>query len=242
MLVLAIDTSNRAMSVALVRDQTVLGETTINVRKTHSESLMPAVAQLFKSTSLLPAAVDRFVVAQGPGSYTGIRIAVTTAKTFAWTLHKELVGISSLAALAANVTTSAGLIIPVFNARRDAAFTGAYRWQNGELVSVLADRHTPMASWLAELATQTAPLQFIGDDVESFRPQITAKLGQQAQFVSGIDNLPHASKLALLGQTAQPVANIHRFAPNYLRITEAEANWLKQHPTNEGHEPYVEEI
>jgi tRNA threonylcarbamoyl adenosine modification protein YeaZ len=242
MLVLAMDTSNQALSVALVRDDALLAETTINIRKTHSESLMPAIENLMAAASIEPADVDRFVVAQGPGSYTGIRIAVTTAKTFAWTLKKELVGISSLAVVASNAQTT-GLIVPLFNARRNAVFTGAYRWQAGQLVNVLPDRHQDLTSLLSELASQTAPVMFVGTDVPLFQDQIQAALGDQAQFVSGWTALPQARQLALLGEQAQPVANIHRFAPNYLRQTEAEVNWLKQHPTaSKGHEPYVEEI
>lgn len=242
MLVLAMDTSNQALSVALVRDQALLAETTINIRKTHSESLLPAIESLMAAASVAPADVDRFVVAQGPGSYTGIRIAATTAKTFAWTLHKELVGISSLAVVASNVQP-AGLIVPLFNARREAVFTGVYRWQNGLLVNVLPDRHQALSALLAELVSQTAPVTFIGTDVTLFQAKIQAALGAQAHFVSGWAALPQARQLAWLGEQAQPVANIHRFAPNYLRRTEAEVNWLKQHPTaSKGHEPYVEEI
>ncbi|WP_419349001.1 tRNA (adenosine(37)-N6)-threonylcarbamoyltransferase complex dimerization subunit type 1 TsaB, partial [Acinetobacter baumannii] len=81
-------------------------------------------------------AIDRFVVAQGPGSYTGLRIAVTTAKSFAWTMGKELVGISSLALLAGNVQETTALIVPLFDARRDNVFAGVYQWQDQHLQNV----------------------------------------------------------------------------------------------------------
>ncbi|MFD1317070.1 tRNA (adenosine(37)-N6)-threonylcarbamoyltransferase complex dimerization subunit type 1 TsaB [Loigolactobacillus zhaoyuanensis] len=240
MLVLAIDASNQALTVALATEQQLLGTVTLNVKQTHSEGLMPAIEYLFQATKKQPAAIDRVAVAQGPGSYTGIRIAVTTAKTLAWTLGKQLVGVSSLAVLASNIPAGAGLIVPLFDARRSAVFTGAYRWQQGQLVNVLADRHIAMAEWLPELVATKQPLTFVGDTA-AFSETLLA-LGEQAQIAATNFDLPQAGQLAQLGLQLPPVTDIHGFVPNYLRMTEAETNWLKQHPDNEGHEPYVEEI
>ncbi|MFC6171213.1 tRNA (adenosine(37)-N6)-threonylcarbamoyltransferase complex dimerization subunit type 1 TsaB [Loigolactobacillus jiayinensis] len=239
MLVLAIDTSNQALTVALATEQQSLGTVTLNVKQTHSDGLMPALEYLFAATKKQPSDIDRVAVAQGPGSYTGIRIAVTTAKTLAWTLNKQLVGISSLAVVASNwpADQANGLIVPLFDARRNAVFTGAYQWQQGRLVNVLADRHMALAEWLPQLAATKQPLTFVGDTAV-FNDQLI-KLGEIAP--ASFD-LPQASRLASLGAQATPVADIHSFVPTYLRMTEAEVNWLKQHPDNEGHEPYVEEI
>lgn len=241
MLVLAIDTSNRALTVALASDQQLLGEITLNIKQTHSEGLMPAITYLFQAAKLKPAAIDRVAVAQGPGSYTGIRIAVTTAKTLAWTLNKELVGVSSLAVIASNVLSTQRLIVPVFDARRQAVFTGAYQWQQGHLVSVLSDRHIKLAAWLPELLATKQPLTFVGQTAV-FSDTIRKMCGKQAKIAPETANLPRGQQLAWLGQQAQPIANVHGFVPTYLRKTEAEATWLKNHPNNEGHEPYVEEI
>lgn len=79
---------------------------------------MPAIDYLMSQLNLAPTAIDRFVVAEGPGSYTGLRLGVTTAKTLAYTLKKELVGISSLQTLAANCVGQTGLVVPLFDARR----------------------------------------------------------------------------------------------------------------------------
>jgi len=237
MLVLAIDTSNQALTVALATEQQLLGEVTLNVKQTHSDGLMPALEYLLTATKRQPKDIERVVVAQGPGSYTGIRIAVTTAKTLAWTLNKQLVGISSLAVLASNLPASDQLIVPLFDARRQAVFTGAYQWQNGRLVSVLADRHVALAEWLPELVATKQSLLFVGDTAA-----FSEQLGQVGTIATANFALPHAGQLAQLGMQATPVEDIHGFVPTYLRMTEAETNWLKQHPDNEGHEPYVEEI
>jgi tRNA threonylcarbamoyladenosine biosynthesis protein TsaB len=95
MKVLAIDTSNLIMGIAVLDNGKVLGEYITNLKKNHSIRVMPAIEELMKETGVKPAELDRIVVAKGPGSYTGVRIGVTIAKTLAWTLKKELVGVSS---------------------------------------------------------------------------------------------------------------------------------------------------
>ncbi len=146
MYILALETSNQAMSVAVMNDHDLLGEITINRKQTHSQQLMPAIEQLMAASALTPEQLDRIVVADGPGSYTGIRIAVTTAKTLAYTLEKELVGISSLAVLAANVRRTDAIIVPLMNARRNQVFAGGYQWLDNNwsmcsMIGTLTSRH-----------------------------------------------------------------------------------------------------
>ncbi|HIY57514.1 MAG TPA: tRNA (adenosine(37)-N6)-threonylcarbamoyltransferase complex dimerization subunit type 1 TsaB, partial [Candidatus Tetragenococcus pullicola] len=95
MKVLAFDTSNMTMAVGLMEDQKVLATIQTMTNRTHSKTLMPAIQNLMTQVGWVPTDIDRVVVAKGPGSYTGLRIAVTTAKTLADTLSCELVGISS---------------------------------------------------------------------------------------------------------------------------------------------------
>ena len=92
MKILAIDTSNQPLSVAVLDDDHLLATKTMNISCNHSTTLMPVVAELLEDSHLDVADIDRFVVAEGPGSYTGLRIGVTTAKVLASTLNKELVG------------------------------------------------------------------------------------------------------------------------------------------------------
>lgn len=241
MKLLAMDTSNQAVSVALLENHQILGEMTVNIRQTHSQTLLPMIDQLLKQTKTAIEAIDRFVVAEGPGSYTGLRIAVTTAKSFAWTLNKSLVGVSSLALLAANVTDTTALIVPLFDARRANVFTGVYQWQNGTLQTVVADQHISLEALLAQLQLLAEPVYFVGNDVAHFSEQIQAALGSKAYFVSANYNLPHASVLGELGLTAEPITDIHNFAPVYLRKTEAEVNWAKTHDER-GADSYVEQV
>ena len=130
MKVLAFDTSSKALSLAILEDKQVLAETMINIKKNHSITLMPAIDFLMGSLDWTPKDLDRIVVAQGPGSYTGLRIAVATAKTLAHTLKIELVGVSSLLALVPEQVE--GLVIPVMDARRNNVYAGYY--QSGQAV------------------------------------------------------------------------------------------------------------
>ncbi len=134
--ILAIDSSNVAMGVGLSNDGQVLGEVITNVKKNHSVRLMPAIEHLMNDVGMTPDSIDRIAVAMGPGSYTGVRIGVTVAKTLAWTLQKELVGVSSLEVLAQNGSFFEGLIVPFFDARRGQAFTGLYRKDGQDIIPV----------------------------------------------------------------------------------------------------------
>ena len=126
MKVLAFDTSSKALSVAILDGENLLADVTVNIKKNHSINLMPAIDFLMKAVDLKPTDLDRISVAQGPGSYTGLRVAVATAKTLAYTLNIELVGVSSLYALAA-VADFDGLVVPVIDARRNNVYAGFYK-------------------------------------------------------------------------------------------------------------------
>src|SRR3954452_12881689 len=140
MTILAIDTSNYVLGVALLEDNQVLGEYMTNLKKNHSVRIMPAIQTLMKDCERVPADLTKIVVAKGPGSYTGVRIGVTIAKTLAWTLNIPLVGISSLEILAAGTGRYFdGYVSPIFDARRRLVYTGLYQYQNDELQTIEED-------------------------------------------------------------------------------------------------------
>lgn len=241
MKLLAIDTSNHPMSVAVVEDDQLLATETLNMVRNHSIYLMPVIDKLFKLVKWQPEDVDRIVVAQGPGSYTGIRIAVSTAKVLADTMNKELVGVSSLEILARNIVpTTKEVIVPFFDARRGNVFAGAYQWQDGKLVNRIADQHLAMKDLLAQLAKLDQPILLVGrltDRIEKVMGEMPANV----QLAPRPFAIPSTYQLALAGKDAQPVTDINSIVPHYLRITEAEANWQKLHP-GETRQNYVREV
>lgn len=239
MRILAIDTSNQTLTIAVCEEKKIMGQYTITVKRNHSLTLMPAITQLVNDVGLKPNEFDRIVVAQGPGSYTGLRIGVTTAKTLAYTLKIELVGVSSLKVLAANCVKEKGVIIPVFDARRNNIYTGAYEYVEGVLTTVVADRHIAMEDWLEQLK-EVDSLYFVGEDVEKFRSQIESVLPNAEICTISEWQIPNGAALAELGRLAKPEKDIHHFLPNYLKRVEAEENWLKDHTSEV--ENYVEKI
>ncbi|GKT02795.1 tRNA (adenosine(37)-N6)-threonylcarbamoyltransferase complex dimerization subunit type 1 TsaB [Furfurilactobacillus entadae] len=241
MKVLALDTSNRPLSVALLEDETVVGKVTTATQLDHSVQLMSAIASLMADEGWQPTDLDRVVVAQGPGSYTGVRIAVTTAKTLAATLNLELVGVSSLAVLAGGVAQASNqLIVPVFDGRNTQLYAGGYRVKEGELTNVIADQHTNLTSWLTLLADLNEPVLLVGETTR-YHDEIVNQLGDNALFAPTADNLPDAGVLGQLGQAIAPVENIDNFVPKYLRLSPAEAQWAAAHP-GETNTNYVEEV
>jgi tRNA threonylcarbamoyl adenosine modification protein YeaZ len=218
--ILAFDTSSQALAVAITENGTLLAETNINIKKNHSITLMPTVDFLFAQLGLNPTDIDRISVAQGPGSYTGIRIAVTTGKTLAYTLNKELVGVSSLYALAAQVKVKDALVVPLMDARRNNVYTGIYK--NGHLEN--AECHTPFDVLLDALDKRPEDkLIFVGE-VAHFQEQIAARFPEADVLAA----LPSAYEIAVKGAELEPV-DPHVLLPNYLKKVEAEENWLKTH-------------
>lgn len=241
MKVLAIDSSNQTLALALCEDERLIGQLTNTTKRTHSVTLMPAINQLFAQSQMKPAELDRIVVASGPGSYTGLRIGVTTAKTLAWSLGIELVSVSSLASLAANSLDYSGYLVPIFDARRENVYSGVYQWQAGKLIEVLSDRHVALSSWLSELKQLNGDVRFVGSDVAVFKEIILAKFP-----ATTLTNVPQLNEvngvgLAQLGMEAAPVADINAFVPRYLKLVEAEEKWLEENHEHQRAD-YVEKI
>ena len=227
MIWLGIETSNSPLSIAIVKDGHIVEEVVQNEKLTHSVTVMPTIEALFQKANLKPADIDAIAVSEGPGSYTGLRIGVTIAKTLAWTLRKPLVGVSSLQVLAANVQDFDGIVCSLFDARRQNVYAAAY--SGTTLEPVIKDHHNSIEGLLVQLQQLNMPVVFVGLDAENFKEQITAHLGVQASFAHESLALPRGSKLIELAQK-QPlpsVEEVHSFVPQYHRISEAEANWIK---------------
>ncbi|MFD4819993.1 tRNA (adenosine(37)-N6)-threonylcarbamoyltransferase complex dimerization subunit type 1 TsaB [Peribacillus butanolivorans] len=227
MKVLAIDTSNFTLGIALINDTQVIGEYTTNLKKNHSVRVMPAIETLLKDCDTSPKELTKIVVAQGPGSYTGVRIGVTIAKTLAWTLKIPLSAVSSLEVLAANGRYFNGLVSPLFDARRGQIYTGLYEIENNVLNTVMEDCNILSSEWAIRLKELKRPVLFVGQDVEIHREAIKKVLGNLAVFspVQLFNSRP--SELAFIGLNKTEV-DIHQFVPNYIRMAEAEAKWLEQ--------------
>ncbi|GAB6932450.1 tRNA (adenosine(37)-N6)-threonylcarbamoyltransferase complex dimerization subunit type 1 TsaB [Calditerricola satsumensis] len=225
MVILSLDTSGRAMGVALLQDDRVLGEWCTNTQHHHSVRLMPAVRHLLAEAGVTPRELTAVAVAKGPGSYTGVRIGVTTAKTLAWALGIPLIGVSTLQVMAANVPDFPGLVVPLFDARRQRVYAGVYRCTRGAVTPVRPDRVLPVADLVAELDATGEAVAVVGDDAARFREAIAAVLGERLWLAPPELGVPRASALARLARQrllAGDVDEVHTFAPAYLQASEAE--------------------
>ncbi|APX71079.1 tRNA (adenosine(37)-N6)-threonylcarbamoyltransferase complex dimerization subunit type 1 TsaB [Companilactobacillus allii] len=239
MKILAFDTSNKPLSVALVEDGKTLAHIESTEKKTHSITLLPDIQKSLKESNLSVDDIDMIAVADGPGSYTGVRIAVTVAKTLAFTLNKPLVGISSLELLAANGDEGM-FIVPLMDARNDNAFAGVYQKKQGKIVNIVEDHHTSMDKLLDLLQKYDEDkLEFI-NATQNLTDLIREH--SHAKIITSEDSLPDATKLAKLAEHTEPVKDIDNFIPTYLRLTQAEHDWYEKGNKDDGNVSYVEEV
>lgn len=224
MIWLGIDTSNVPLSVAVVQDGQLAVEWTSSMKVTHSIGAMTSIDEVLKQANIIPGDLDAIAVAEGPGSYTGVRIGVTIAKTLAWSLKIPLVGVSSLQAIAGNASTFQGFICPIMDARRNHVFSGVY---SNKMDSVIPDGHYAIEKILEVLSNHTEQILFVGKDVDIHWTSIQTALGERAIRAPFHADLPRASVVINLAMN-KPLPSIeetHHFVPKYKRIAEAEANW-----------------
>ena len=224
---LAIDTTNNVLGIAVVDEEKVIGEYITNLKKNHSVRAMPAIERLLSDCDLSPKQLDKIVVATGPGSYTGVRIGVSIAKTMAWSLQIPIVGVSSLEVLAANGRLFPGYISPLFDARRGQVYTGLYEYTDKGLVAIEKDQNILLSDWLTMLEATNKKVLFVGNDVEIHKETIHRLLGNKSELAQVVLNNPRPSELGMIGLEKE-TSDVHSLVPNYIRMAEAEAKWLEQ--------------
>ncbi len=218
MIVLAVESSAVAASVALQKDEHLLAELTLNRGNTHSENLLPMVETLLQRLDLTVDDIDLFAVSTGPGSFTGVRIGVATIKGLAFGKGKPCAGVSTLEALAENLAfLPDGLICPVMNARRNQVYTALFR--GGK--RLLPDAAISVAELEEALAAYDEPVWFVGDGYELVTGQIRHpyhSLPERLRLQSAASVAAVALRYAKEGNTTDDA----RLFPVYLRPSQAE--------------------
>lgn len=233
--ILAIDTATNVMGIALTKEGMLTGELVTNLQKNHSIRLMPGIDFLMNETSMSPGDLDRIIVSKGPGSYTGIRIGLSTAKAMAWALDVPIIGVSSLEQLAFQGRNSNKLISPFIDARRDSVFAGLYRFQDEKLSLVVEEQHVKMSDWLKLLEKQQEQILFVSPDIVLYKEEITRTLGDLAIVPGNSYQMSRPSDLIEIGKYKEE-DEVHALVPNYIRLTEAEANLIKTKKGNRKNE------
>ena len=178
--ILMIDTSGPACGVAVSRDGQIVCELQLTSGRTHSQRVMPMVDQALALCEMAVADIDLFGAVVGPGSFTGVRIGVSTVKALAHAAGKPCIGIDALEALAANAPYFDGVICPILDARRSQVYCAAFRFAAGELPErILPDDALPLTEFIARLPQHEKCL-FLGDGLNVHFPAIRALMGDRA--------------------------------------------------------------
>lgn len=225
MKILGLDSSGIVASVAIVEDDVLIAEYTVNYKKTHSQTLLPMLDEIAKMTELDLNSIDAIAVAAGPGSFTGLRIGSATAKGLGLALKKPLIAIPTVEGLAYNLYDISGLICPIMDARRKQVYTGIYRFTDHQLKVVEDQMAVPMETVIEKLNQYGETVTFLGDGVPVFHELIAEKMTVPYSFAPAHVNKQRAATVAALGeiyyrQGKTETAMEH--VPDYLRVSQAE--------------------
>ncbi|MBI2370383.1 MAG: tRNA (adenosine(37)-N6)-threonylcarbamoyltransferase complex dimerization subunit type 1 TsaB [Deltaproteobacteria bacterium] len=229
MRVLAVETATSAGSVALVEKGEVVAELFLRTEAAHAERLLPAIDRVLGLAGASPHSLDGLAVGVGPGSFTGLRIGISTVKGLAWSLGRPVVGIPTLEALACNALTSPLLLCPMLDARKAEVYAALYRVRRGPgdngLQELRGVRVLPPRAVAAEI---TEPTLFLGTGARLYREFLTETLGDLARFApSGLDH-PRAAVVGGLAEEAFQAGrgvSPETLGPLYVRSSEAELKY-----------------
>ncbi len=224
MKILGIESSSLVASVAVVTDDILTAEYTVNFKKTHSQTLLPMIDQVMNMLEMEPADLDAIAVAGGPGSFTGLRIGGATAKGLGLALKKPLIHVPTVDAMACNLWGSKALVCPVMDARRNQVYTGLYH-VGGSLEIVKAQCAMDMGELIACLNDIGEPVIFLGDGVSVCRRQIEEQMRTEFSFAPASHNRQRAASVAALAVEYYKKGlfeDAADFVPDYLRKSQAE--------------------
>lgn len=225
MKILALDSSGLVAGVAVVEDDNLLGEYTINYKKTHSQTLLPMLDEVAKMIELDLNSVDVIAVSAGPGSFTGLRIGSATAKGLGLALNKKIVSVPTVDALAYNLWGFPDVVCPLMDARRQQAYTGLYEFVSGRLQTLLPQCAVGIDEIVEKINETGRTVTFLGDGVPVFAEYIKEHLTVPYSFAPAHMNKQRAASVAVLGgilfsEGHAEEAREHK--PEYLRLSQAE--------------------
>jgi len=223
---LAVETSTLTGAVALLDAGRLVAESRLTVALTHGERLLSAVDALLRAAHWRLGDVEALAVAVGPGSFTGLRVGVSTMKGLAFATGKPLVGVPTLDALAWTLPFAVHPVCPVLDAKKGEVYTALYRTTAGRLEQLWPYRAVDPRILAEELAREAGgPVIFVGDGVGPSEAVLRGALGAAAWVAPPAHRLPSAASLGELGWTALArgqVADPGTLVPLYIRPSEAE--------------------
>ncbi len=225
MQILGIESAAQVASVALIKDETVTAEYTIDFKKTHSQTLLPMIDEVVRMTQTDLSAIDIIAVSAGPGSFTGLRIGSATAKGLGLALGKPLISVSTLAAMAYQCWGAGQYVCPIMDARRGQVYTACYHFdENGDMQTVEQPQILMMTDWISVLQETGHRIVFTGDAVPVFKKQIKEVM-PDSLFAPAHKGKQSAAAVAVLGGELYEKGISESAAehlPCYLRKSQAE--------------------
>ena len=228
--ILAIDTATLVSSVAVATDKKLLAELTLQTKLTHSEVLMPHIEQILSMTKVKKNELDAIAVSIGPGSFTGLRIGLATAKTIAYALDIPIIGISTLAALAYHYPVGDVYIAPLLDAQKGNVYISLYTWEDGQLHEAYEPTVKSFDDVLAAGQRLDKPVVFLGEKAVAKADEIKAAGGNIIMAMPHVV-MPRAANVAMLGLDLLAKGkqdDVMSLEPLYIRRSEAEILWEKR--------------
>ena len=227
MRLIGIDSSGLVASVAIVENDILIAEYTVENKKTHSTTLMPMLDEIIKMSETDLKEVGAIAVAAGPGSFTGLRIGSATAKGLAYSLNIPIIPVPTLAALAYNIQFFDGIICPIMDARREQVYNGLYTFIDGEFTELKEQRALSVQELLEELNNEFSgkKVVFLGDGVPVYKKNIEERLKLKHFYAPANISKQRAGSVAVLGKmyyNRDIIETAESHEPVYLRLSQAE--------------------
>ena len=236
MKILGIDTSTSCGSVGLIHDDRIISDYLLNLSVTHSERLLDAIDLVLRKAHHALGDLDGFAISLGPGSFTGVRIGVSTVKGLAYAVQKPVVGVSTLDVLASQVAPTPYLICPIIDARKGEVYSAFYRYEELNHLKRLSEYQAIRPEALFGMLRERTI--FLGDGVKTYGEDLRNSLKSLALFSPVALHIPHGSAVARLGGKLlmrQEVLDLATFTPLYVRLSEAEIKWRDRQAPHPAH-------
>ncbi|MCL6638485.1 MAG: tRNA (adenosine(37)-N6)-threonylcarbamoyltransferase complex dimerization subunit type 1 TsaB [Firmicutes bacterium] len=231
MFVLGIDAATPVAAVAVAGERGILAERMVANGRTHSVNLLPMIKAVLEDAAVGKEDLDAIAVSSGPGSFTGLRIGLSTAKTLAQVLRVPVAGVSTLDVLAHPLAGHGRLICPVLNARKNEVYAAVIDYSGPEPVHIAKAMAVSPAELIGLLGQLGRPVTFLGDGVPVYGRELAAGLGESAFFAPAAAAFPRGAAVAELGLRALREGRAVAYGelrPEYIRLSEAETALLRK--------------
>ena len=232
---LAVDTSSAVAAVAVMDERELLGEFILNSKNTHSKMLVPMIDVIMKNLGLAAEDIDIYAASSGPGSFTGLRIGVTTIKAMSFAPKKPVVSVPALDALAYNVPNTEALVCPMMDARNNQVYTALYKLEKGIQANISEYMGVSVQELVQIIRGKNSDVLFVGDGVLLHKEYLKSELSQRCHFPPQYLLLQRAAsvaQLALLKAAEGKLESCFDMVPFYLRKSQAERELEKKSQEN----------